>query len=104
VTATSTMTARYHIYTSDRSLKSEIEDYLVKPIPVRWREYKLKATGETQIGVIADELELVAPEFVVKGKTPEDMDSVRYIRLLIAKVVEQESRIERLEKLIKDLI
>ena len=82
---------------SDRRLKEEIEDYTPKKIDVRWREYKLKETGETQIGVIADELEETNPEFVVKGDTPDTMDSVKYIRLLIAKVAELEARLNKLE-------
>ena len=38
------------------------------------------------------------PEFVVKGKTAEDMDSVKYTRLLIAKVAELEARLKILEQ------
>ncbi len=91
-------TAVDHINTSDRRLKEDIKDYEPKAIDVRWREYKLKASGETQLGVIADELESTNPEFVVKGKTENDMDSVKYLRLLIAKVAELENRIKELEK------
>jgi len=97
-TFTSTVTATDHINSSDRRLKDKIEDYIPKIIDIRWREYEMKETGETQIGVIADELEKTNPEFVVKGDTPEEMDSVRYTRLLIAKVAELEDRIKKLEK------
>lgn len=93
-----------HVNTSDRRLKENIRDYTPKRIDVKWREYELKKDGETQLGVIADELEKTNPEFVKKGATSKDMDSVRYTRLLIAKNVELEDRIDKLEMLIKTLL
>ena len=89
--------AQDHVNTSDRRLKESIVDYQPKKIDVRWRKYKLKESGKIQIGVIADELEVNHPEFIKKGKTKEDMDSVRYMRLLIAKVAELEARLEKFE-------
>lgn len=91
------ITATDFILTSDRRLKENIQDYSVKHIPVRWRTFDMKEDGSPSIGVIADELEKTNPEFVNKGETPEDMDSVKYIKLLIAKVAELESRIKELE-------
>jgi len=103
-------TAVDHVNQSDRRLKKDIKDYKVKKIDVKWREYKLKGTDEVQVGVIADELEEKHPEFVIKGETENDMDAVKYTRLLIAKVAEleddkikMESRLEYLENIINNL-
>jgi hypothetical protein len=97
-TFTDEVTAVDFINTSDRRLKDNIRDYSPKKIDVRWREYELKEDGTTQLGLVADEVEETHPEFVKKGETSEDMDGVRYMRVLIAKVAELEARLSKLEK------
>ena len=91
-------TAVDHINTSDRRRKENIIDYVVKPINIKYKEFNFIGTKESMIGVIADEIEATNPEFVVKGKTAEDMDSVRMIGLMLAKIAELEDRIKQLEK------
>jgi hypothetical protein len=88
-------TAVDHLSTSDIRLKENIRDYKSKKIDVRWREYELKEDGSTQLGVIADELLETNPEFVIVPEKDEDMKSVRYTRLLIAKIAELEARLEK---------
>ena len=91
-------TAVDHINTSDRRRKENITDYIVKPINIKYREFNFIGIEDTMIGVIADEIEATNPEFVVKGNTPEDMDSVRMTGLMLAKIAELEDRIKQLEK------
>ena len=91
-------TAVDHINTSDRRRKENITDYIVKPINIKYREFNFIGIEDTMIGVIADEIEATNPEFVVKGNTPEDMDSVRMTGLMLAKIAELENRIKQLEK------
>ena len=91
-------TAVDHINTSDRRKKENIIDYVVKPINIKYREFNFIGIEDTMIGVIADEIEATNPEFVVKGNTPEDMDSVRMTGLMLAKIAELEDRIKQLEK------
>ena len=92
-------TAVDHINTSDRRRKENITDYIVKPINIKYREFNFIGIEDTMIGVIADEIEATNPEFVVKGNTPKDMDSVRMTGLMLAKIAELEDRIKQLEKL-----
>ena len=87
-----------HVNTSDRRKKENIIDYIVKPINIKYREFNFIGAEDTMIGVIADEIEATNPEFVVKGNTPEDMDSVRMTGLMLAKIAELEDRIKQLEK------
>ena len=87
-----------HVNTSDRRAKENIEDYVPVAVPIKWRQYTFKKNGESQIGVIADEVEKINPDFVVKGATPDDLDAVKYTRLLIAKVAELESRLSIMER------
>jgi hypothetical protein len=94
-----TSTAVDHINTSDRRRKENITDYIVKPINIKYREFNFIGIEDTMIGVIADEIEATNPEFVVKGNTPKDMDSVRMTGLMLAKIAELEDRIKQLEKL-----
>tara|TARA_R110002153_G_scaffold61281_3_gene165414 strand:+ start:78 stop:2114 length:2037 start_codon:yes stop_codon:yes gene_type:complete len=91
-------TAVDHINTSDRRRKENITDYIVKPINIKYREFNFIGIEDTMIGVIADEIEATNPEFVVKGNTPKDMDSVRMTGLMLAKIAELEDRIKQLEK------
>ena len=84
---------------SDRRLKKDIEtigDALNKVLSMRGVRYVRKDTNETQVGLIAQEVEEVFPE-VVRG---EDIKSVAYgnlIGVLVEAIKEQNRRIEELE-------
>ncbi|MFZ1528075.1 MAG: tail fiber domain-containing protein [Ferruginibacter sp.] len=102
---------------SDRRIKKNIESFtdglniITKINPVRFN-YNEKASFKTdapQIGVIAQELEEIAPYMVEISGSEEfkDMRSVNnqaYIFLLINAVKEQQKQIDKLEKLVEQLL
>lgn len=94
--STYTITAGDFILTSDRRLKDNIKPIDTFNRNIRFVEYILKNNPkDRRYGVIAQEVEEVAPELV---KTNEDgLKSVSYIDLLILKIAELEERIKKLE-------
>jgi hypothetical protein len=98
-----TTTTSYNT-TSDERLKENIADAqsasdLIDGIQVR--EFDWKADGEHQrYGMIAQELETVAPEAVTKGETEDDMWSVDYSKLvpmLVKEIQDLRKRVAELE-------
>jgi hypothetical protein len=106
LTVGSTVTATNFILSSDERLKKNILSYKVKPINANWKTFEFKDAPEenrrVQLGVIAQELEIEHPEFVMTDD--EGYKSVAYTDLLIAKNAELEQRIERLEGLLNTTI
>jgi len=89
---------------SDERLKENIADAqpasdLVDGIQVR--EFDWKADGEHQrYGMVAQELETVAPEAVTKGETEDDMWAVDYSKLvpmLVKEIQDLRKRVSELE-------
>jgi len=89
---------------SDERLKENIADAqpasdLIGGIQVR--EFDWKADGEHQrYGMVAQELETVAPEAVTKGETEDDMWSVDYSKLvpmLVKEIQDLRKRVAELE-------
>lgn len=94
MSATGSITATNFILSSDRRLKKNIRDYSPIPLPIKWRTFDWKSGAKNQIGVVAQEVQEIAPNLV---ETAEDGTlSVRMLDLLVAKVVELESRINLL--------
>ena len=94
---TSTVTATNFILSSDERLKENIKELEPKKINTNWKSFNLKDSEEDyRVGVIAQELEVTNPEFVVTND--EGFKSVKYIDLLISKIAELEDRIKQLEK------
>lgn len=91
-----TITAGDFILPSDIRLKTNVKSIDASSKNIRFVEYSMKSSPENKrYGVIAQELEEIAPELV---KTNEDgMKSVSYIDLLILKIAELEGRIKKLE-------
>jgi hypothetical protein len=83
--------------TSDIRLKENIKDYEIKPIDTRWVTFDWKDGSGNGLGVIAQELEKNHPEFV-KTDDNEGYKSVKYTKLLIAKMAEKDNQIESLEQ------
>jgi len=81
---------------SDLRLKENIEP-IAANLDVNFVEFTMKAdkTGRKRYGVIAQELELIAPELV--HTKADGMKSVAYIDLLVAKIAELERRLKKLE-------
>lgn len=96
-TFSNTVTATNFILSSDERLKTNIRTVdKSKRLSVEWKNFELKSEeGQNRYGVIAQELELVHPEFV--RTDDEGFKSVAYIDLLIAKNIELEDRLEALE-------
>jgi hypothetical protein len=101
--STSGSTTSYNT-SSDERLKENIADAqpasdLVDGIQVR--EFDWKADGEHQrYGMVAQELETVAPEAVSKGETEDDMWSVDYSKLvpmLVKEIQDLRRRVSELE-------
>ena len=86
------------VTTSDRRLKSEIEPLYVGSIPSSYR-YRHNDTGEADIGVMADEIEAIAPECVYVR--PDGYKAVSYTKLVplcFSLIRSLSDRIEELEK------
>ncbi len=94
--------ADMYLYNSDRRLKDdvvELEDALAKIKKIRGTRYTMKEDGRKEIGVIAQELELVLPELVVtKENGFKTVDYARLVVPLIEAVKELSARVEELEK------
>ena len=93
---TSTVTATNFILSSDERLKENIKTLEPKVISAEWKSFNTKDDDSYRTGVIAQELEVKHPEFVETNK--EGFKSVKYIDLLISKIIELEHRIKQLEK------
>jgi hypothetical protein len=94
---TGSLTASNFILSSDERLKTNIKDLSPINIPINWKSFNLKKElDDYRTGVIAQELELTNPEFVITNES--GFKSVKYIDLLIAKISELEARIINLEK------
>lgn len=89
---------------SDIRLKKNVRDYKPSKLNIKWREFEWKEDNRTDFGVIADELLETHPEFVVVPEDENEMKFVKYEKVLIAKNIELEARIEKLEKLIEKLL
>jgi len=93
-----TLTAVNFILSSDRRLKENIS-YIknLHKFDVDFVQFNLKSDpGQLRYGVIAQDLERVAPELVRTDS--EGMKSVAYIDLLIVKIAQLEQRVKELEK------
>lgn len=92
---TGDVTATNFVLSSDKSLKTNIEDINSEEyVNVNWKTFELKENkGQKRYGVIAQELEETNPEFV--RTNDEGVKSVAYIDLLIAKIAELEARLEK---------
>jgi hypothetical protein len=104
ITVTGTSTATNFILSSDKKLKTKIKTAnKSNHINVDWKTFELKSEpGQKRYGVIAQDLEINNPEFI---RTDGDgLKSVAYIDLLVAKNIELEDRLGKLELLIKTLI
>jgi hypothetical protein len=86
------------VTTSDRRLKSDIEPLSVGVIPSSYR-YRHLDTGEADIGVMADEIEIIVPECVYVR--PDGYKAVSYTKLVplcLSLIRSLSDRIEMLEK------
>jgi hypothetical protein len=93
-----TLTAVNFILSSDRRLKENIS-YIknLHKFDVDFVQFNLKSDpGQLRYGVIAQDLERVAPELVRTDS--EGMKSVAYIDLLCIKIAQLEQRVKELEK------
>ncbi len=92
-----TVTATNFILSSDERLKENVKKVCNNRVKADWKTFELKTDkGQKRYGVIAQELEKTNPEFVREDS--EGFKSVAYIDLLIAKIAELETRIQKLEK------
>ena len=90
---------------SDRRKKKNIKDVADTPIKVRWRKFDTKkewGNDKDRYGVVAQELQETAPEFVLSDD--EGKLTVRYIDLLCAKMAEKDRQIQELQKMVKQLM
>jgi hypothetical protein len=90
--------ANNFVTTSDRRLKSDIAVLPVPTIPQSYR-YTHTETGEADIGVMADEIELIAPECVYTR--PDGYKAVSYTKLVplcFSLIRSLSDRIQELEK------
>tara|TARA_R110000764_G_scaffold173259_1_gene259993 strand:- start:465 stop:2672 length:2208 start_codon:yes stop_codon:yes gene_type:complete len=94
VIGTGTFTGTNFILSSDERLKDNVIDLEPKAIDTKWKSFTMKDSSEDyRVGLIAQELEVTNPEFVVTDDA--GFKSVKYIDLLIAKIAELEARLEK---------
>lgn len=80
----------------------------MRPITFNYNEKAPYKTSNQQVGIVAQELEKIAP-YMVSKKTFDNFNDLRevnsqaYVFLLINAVKEQQHKIEELEKMVKDL-
>jgi hypothetical protein len=97
--------------TSDRRLKQDIEDLdngllllsALRPVRYRWKSDK---TGGTNLGLIAQEVELIVPEVVRAPENDSEHYGVNYaelVPLLISAIQDQQATIEAQEREIQAL-
>lgn len=102
VTATGVMTASNFCQSSDQILKTNIKDYVPKPLDIRYREYEMKADpGKIRYGVIAQEILEKYPQFVRKDPC-SDLLYVTYIDLIIAEIAYLKDEVKVLKRLLKE--
>ena len=92
--------AEKFVMTSDRRLKSDLK--IIEPptvIPSAYR-YVLTETGESDIGMIADEIEPIAPECIYTR--PDGYKAVNYMKLVPVCLSLIKSLMERMEALERD--
>jgi len=88
------VTAPNFTLNSDERLKENVIDLKPKAIDTKWKSFTMKDSSEDyRVGVIAQELEVSNPEFVITDDI--GFKSVKYIDLLIAKIAELEARLEK---------
>jgi hypothetical protein len=94
------------INTSDARLKRDIADLdyglssilKLRPVSFRWKD---REDGSTNLGLLAQEVEPVIPEAVVRGAAPDEPLGMNYstlIPVLIKAIQEQQARIVALER------
>ena len=89
-----TFTGTNFILSSDERLKDNVIDLEPKAIDAKWKSFTMKDSSEDyRVGLIAQELEVTNPEFVVTDDI--GFKSVKYIDLLISKIAELEARLEK---------
>lgn len=97
----------YFCSPSDIRLKKNIRplnaaDYLkARQIDFHRFEFRVDSTNHAHVGVIAQELEQLFPEFVSVGTTGKK--EVNYIEMLVMVVAQQKDVIEKLEKRVSEL-
>lgn len=90
-----TVTASNFNLVSDKRFKENIAPINTEKKNIEFVEFNMVNSEEKRYGVIAQQVEEVAPELV---RTNEDgMKSVAYIDLLIMKIAELEARLKKLE-------
>jgi|TARA_B110000259_G_scaffold152602_1_gene172608 hypothetical protein len=94
VVGNGTFTGTNFILSSDERLKDNVIDLEPKAIDAKWKSFTMKDSSEDyRVGLIAQELEVTNPEFVVTDDI--GFKSVKYIDLLISKIAELEARLEK---------
>ncbi|HAO46592.1 MAG TPA: hypothetical protein DCQ97_06675 [Chitinophagaceae bacterium] len=96
-----------------KTINNEFTDGLnvikqIRPVLFTYNEQAPYRSGDVQVGVVAQELEKVAPYMVSQKKYGEftdlrEVNNQAYVFLLINAVKEQQTRIEELEKTVKEL-
>ena len=93
---TGNVTALDFILSSDRRLKTSIEPLEIKELVIDYKEFEYKSKlGTKRYGVIAQELEEVAPELVHTDE--QDMKSVSYIDLLVREIAYLKHEVAKLK-------
>ena len=97
----STVTASNFILSSDIRLKKQIKPVTRKLAEIELKQFVFKndSTERTRYGVIAQDLEKVAPEMVYEDEA--GYKKVAYIDFLIARLAELEAKVTQLESQIK---
>ena len=96
-----TVTASSFVYSSDKSLKTSIQQIpnaLEKLKQLNGVSFNWKSSGEKSIGLIAQDVEKVYPEIVSTGENGlKAVDYAKLVAVLIEAVKEQQKQIDELK-------
>lgn len=95
VTATGNISAAGFFQSSDKRLKTNIEEIDLTKGNIDLIQFNWKESGNKGYGVIADEVEKIYPSIVSIGK--DGFKRVNYIEALVIKIAQLEEKIKELE-------
>ncbi|QQO97343.1 tail protein [Maribacter phage Colly_1] len=95
------VTAPNFILSSDIRLKKNIKTLTGDELNLNWVDFDWKDTGESQLGLIAQEVEKINPRFV--NTNEKGFKSVKYIDVFVAKMAEKDRKDRDKDAKIKSL-
>ncbi|MDO8528735.1 MAG: tail fiber domain-containing protein [Nanoarchaeota archaeon] len=106
ITGTGSITAGEFIYNSDRNLKTKIQplqNSLSKVMQLQGVSFDWKASGERNIGFIAQDVEKVLPELVSGTEGHKGVAYGNIVAVLVEAIKEQQKQIDKLKSQLQEM-